>query len=80
MSERTEYSNSDLALLSKIDTLTKETKATLADAGLSEKDWAKFQDGQLPPTGSQKKTAVGIVDAIDALEKHDGLSDAVGFK
>lgn len=66
--------------MQNIENLTKETRAALADEGLTDKDWAKMKDGQLPPTNKQKTQAQSIVDQIEALKKHDGLSDAVGFK
>lgn len=78
-SDRWVYTDEQLALMQGITGLTKETRAALAGAWLTDSDWGKFNDGQLPPTKTQERTARGVIDTMNSLLKLDWFKDAVGF-
>jgi len=74
-----QYTDEQVALLSSIDKLTADSKKTLAQAWLTATDFAKFNDGQLPPTNKQKEQAQSIINSINNLETHPWFSTAVGM-
>ncbi len=74
------YTDSDVALLASIEKIDKNAQTALADVWLSTADWAKFKAWQMPATTAQKEQATSLINTLNAIEKHDGLSDAVWFK
>jgi len=73
------YNDNDIALLWAVEKLDVQWKKTLSDNGYTEKDWANFKAGLLPPTENQKLQSKDIIKQIDDMLKWDALSDAVGM-